>query len=319
MANLGSGLRWERLRDEERDAENRNAARRRHEETEQRRALIGNLPSLTDFHAHLSTVSQSEQYFTAASRNSGARQNLSELDTNQLASPLYRQQAPPSPPASEIRSSEEEEILELQQRVTHQAAHIQKLESELGLAKRNIQRLKTERHEAKEEEQRAVLNGNNEEIGWLSNKVAGLVALLDRSKADEKKLEREVDEGKEKEQGLRKQLDIARRTNRELENDVEARRSREALMRQRLEDEQRVNDDMDDAIEIQRRQTQGVRRNLQHLAQNQDVLAEEVVNVKNTRTPSVSITGRSIKADRAMRKNGYVVGPSKRPEYGSRW
>lgn len=116
--------------------------------------------------------------------------------------------------------SDNDAIRELKDDLKNQHDHIQRLDADLKATKVEVNRLSTERANARREHRQAIRNSQQDEITRLKRKIDALEQLLEEAGAREDNLEGKVKEGRERALSTEKELYDAHRENMQLRHQL---------------------------------------------------------------------------------------------------
>ncbi|KAL9072935.1 MAG: hypothetical protein Q9161_003306 [Pseudevernia consocians] len=230
MRGYSAGKQWEDLNRKRQEAENQELEAQRAAASQAVRAQVGGLPSLASLNATLPV--RTPRYFQdLRSRFLRSQDEVPELEVQEDPPPQYRQQAPLTPPTSDVEIAEmdsNEHIRHLQRDFEQKESKIKRLESKVEVEKDKRRRLQAERHEAVDAQRRA-----EDELRKLKRQVENLDQLLDGSIKRQKELESELDLCRQESRDLKRQLHDERCS---YESDIRARETWERQTAQQVED-----------------------------------------------------------------------------------
>lgn len=289
------GREWERHIRKISEKARQDSEQRKHEYNERMRAHLCDLPFRN------SATDPIAQHFTS---NLLQDETAHELDAGQYSRLQGKRAAPLTAKDSGLADTN---VLELQSRVNRQEIAIKGFESDLRVEQAKTRRLQAERHEAVSAHRQAILVSDDVEIDRWKSKVSNLLELLDQSTHREKDLERQIEEGRARENDLRDRLRGTQRPVQEPGANIEVQRPRETPTQQRTVERPAGDSGMGvNTLELQRQQQETERR-LRSIAQRQQDFEEELGTVQSTKfAPSSTISGRSRKQAVQMEARGYI-------------
>ena len=285
------------------------AAQAEFEENRQRN-LREELSSLNPLRAILSSTSSQHE---PISRDHAFHNHtdLPELDGEHNVVREYASTDLPTPPLSHrsSHSSPSDTIRDLCAYVERQKDYIAELETNLGKARKEVERLQHERRATVKEKKDAILKDHHDKVASLEEKIKALAQMLDESTEREEDLMTQIAESRVREQVLEKQLHEAQINSQRDQSDSKAAQERHEGLRQQLNNAEYLESDFERYLNnnVQRRQSD-IRRMQNRNRYRETVESTEGVVCSASSLPSRA-SGRSRKHAKAMEKNGYVNMP----------
>ncbi|KAL9100132.1 MAG: hypothetical protein Q9163_004462 [Psora crenata] len=299
---------WESTQREQREAAEADFEARRRRGLEEELANVRAFPSLSSLSADVST-----QYVRSESASTNnAPQD--DIDTPGLGG--EHEATAPWPrlglavPDLSYRGrnvNPTETIRELCEDIEQQKGYIATLEDEMDGKRKEVERLQHERHAAVEEQKNAILSSHRDRVVSLEVKIKDLARMVEVSSEREAFLERQIAEGRVREQTLDKLLHDARMDVQRHQSEFTAAQEGNERLRRQLNDAQALGIKFSECVTEGRYQQNGMQQ-ARSVNGNHVVLGacEDEVYYE---PPIRHVSGRSKRQDRAMQKNGYASFP----------